>query len=445
MKKGLFTGWQDVFSFTFARQTEGKYRTLTMILSVLFFAGAFAISTIMAAVQKKDDAVVEVEKVYLIDDSGLEMIYLDGFLESYAKQFPQLTFESTEESIEELATALSKQETKDVILHLEKKDAGYLMTVVLPEGGRIKKKDAEKLADGLELVMEQSKLLSSQIPMDKLVYAMSGVTASLHIAGEDDKSIGEELMQKMGPMLISFLMFFFCFTYGSSVGNIVSIEKTSKLMEMILTHTRPYPLILGKVMAVTVSAILQICLWVASFLVGFVAGDLVAKEMIYPEYNNVLLEVINLLKTTDGSSAFSAGAIVLGGLCMFIGFLFFCMVAATVASFASKAEELSQVMAVFMLISMAAFYGAYILPIMVENDTVNLILRLIPFTGAFLTPGDIFVGNISLTEGLLETLLLLSFCLAATLIAGKTYKGMVLNNGRNVFAKFFAKKEKARV
>ena len=121
MKKGLFTGWQDVFSFTFARQTEGKYRTLTLILALLFFGGAFAISTIMAAVQKKDDAVVEVEKVYLIDDSGLEMIYLDGFLESYAKQFPQLIFESTEDSIEGLAAALSQKESRDVIVHLEKR------------------------------------------------------------------------------------------------------------------------------------------------------------------------------------------------------------------------------------------------------------------------------------------------------------------------------------
>lgn len=444
MKKGLFTGWQDVFSFTFARQTENRYRTLTLILAVLFFAGAFAISTIMAAVQKKDNAVVEIEKVYLIDDSGLDVIYLDGFLDGYARQFPHLAFESTEESIERLAASLGQKESKDIILHLEKKDEGYVMTVILPDGGKIGKNDAEKLINGLQLAMEQSKLLSSKIPMEKLVYAMSDINASLHIAGEDDKSVGEMLVQQLLPMLIVFIMFFFCFTYGNSVGNIVSIEKTSKLMEMILTHTRPYPLILGKVMAVTAAALLQLFVWIACFAGGFVAGNMVAKQVIYPEFNNVILEVINMLKSTDGSSAFSAGAVVLGLLCLFIGFLFFCMVAAAVACFASKAEELSQVMAFFMIICMAAFYCAYMLPIFLENDTANMILRLVPFTSAFLTPGDILVGNVGLTEGMLETLLLFAFSLAAALIAGKTYKSMVLNKGKNVFAKFLQKKEKAK-
>ena len=444
MKKSLFAGWQDVFSFTFARQTENKYKKVTLFLAILFFIGAAAISTIMAFVQKKEDEVIEIEKVYIYDESGLDTIYLDGFLENYKKQFPRLSIETSEKSREELAKELAGTESKDVLLHLEKTEEGYKMTVILPDGGTIKKGDAEKLNDALGMMMEQSKLLSSQIPMEKLVYAMSGVNANLHIAGEDDKSVGEEVMQMMLPMLIIFLMFFFSFVYGTSVGNVVSIEKTSKLMEMILTHIRPNALIAGKVLAITLSAVVQFFIWLASFVVGFIVGHIVAKEVIYPEYNNVVIEVINVLKANDGSSAFSVGSIVLGIACMLIGFFFFCMVAALVSCFATKAEELGQVMGFFMILNMAAFYAAYMIPVMAENDLANRIMRIVPFTSAYLTPGDILVGNIGLLEGALETALLLVFTIIVSIIAGKIYKSLVLNKGKTLLTVLFSKKGKKK-
>lgn len=442
MKKSLFAGWHDVFSFTFARQTENKYKKVTTLLAILFFIGAAAISTIMAFVQKKEDEVVEIEKVYLYDESGLDTIYLDGFLENYKTQFPRLEITTSEKGMEEVAKDLAGTDSKDVILHLEKTEDGYKMTVILPDGGAIGKGDAEKLNDALGMMMEQSKLLSSQIPMEKLVYAMSGVDANLHIAGEDDKSVGEQMMQIFVPMLVVVMMFFLCFVYGTSVGNVVSIEKTSKLMEMILTHIRPNALIVGKVLAVTLSGVLQYFIWLASFVGGFFAGHVVAKEVIYPEYNNVIIEVIKILQQTDGSSAFSIGSVLLGIPCMLIGFFFFCMVAALVSCFATKAEELGQVMGFYMIIEMASFYAAYMIPSMLENDTMNLILRCIPFTSAFLTPGDVLVGNIGLLEGALETALLLACTIIVSIIAGKIYKSLVLNKGKNLFKAMFAKKGK---
>ena len=359
---------------------------------------------------------------------------------------PRITVHSSQsfllKSMEEQAKELAGTESKDVLLHLEKTGDGYKMTIVLPDGGAISKGDAEKLNDALGMMMEQSKLLSSQIPMEKLVYAMSGVNATLHIAGEDDKSVGEEIMQKMLPMLIIFLMFFFSFVYGTSVGNVVSIEKTSKLMEMILTHIRPNALIVGKVLAITLAAVVQFFTWLASFVVGFFVGHMVAKEVIYPEYNNVLIEVINVLKANDGSSAFSVGSIILGIACMLIGFFFFCMLAALVSCFATKTEELGQVMGFFMIINMAAFYAAYMIPVMTDSDLAGLILRIIPFTSAYLTPGDVLVGNISLMEGALETALLLVLTVILSIVAGKIYKSLVLNKGKTLLAVMFSKKGK---
>lgn len=442
MNKGLFAGWRDVFSFTFARQTENKYRKSTVIMAIIFFVLAAAISIIIAFVQKKEDEVIEIEKVYVYNDSGLSTIYFDGFLEANKEQFPKISFETSDQGIEALAASLAEKDSKDVILHLENTETGYAMTVILPAGGGIEKAEAEKLSEELGMMMEQSKLLSSEIPMEKLVFAMSGVSSNLHIAGEDDKSEGEKAVQMLVPMLIIFVTFFFCLIYGTTVGQAVSIEKTSKLMEMILVHIRPYPLIIGKVVAITLSAVLQFFIWIASFIAGFLCGHMIAKDVIYDGYHNVLIEVIEALKAADGSAAFTIPSLIVGIVCLLCGFFFFCMVAAVVACFATKPEELGQVMSFFTLSLMASFYATYMLPMMTESEMVSRIMRIIPFSSALLTPGDILVGNCGLMEGILETALLLVFAVVLAIIAGKTYQSLVLNKGKNIFAVLFAKKAK---
>ncbi|MDE5748766.1 MAG: ABC transporter permease, partial [Acetatifactor sp.] len=187
-------------------------------------------------------------------------------------------------------------------------------TVILAYGSEIGLGDGEEVCEGFACVMEQSKLLSSGIPMEKLVLAMSGVQTNQLDAGEEERSIGEQLVAMLAPMLIIFFMYFMTLMYGMSVGNTVSVEKCSKLMEMMLTLTRPYGLIFGKVLAITVTAIGQILLWFLCLIGGFFLGHGIAGAVIYPDYHNVLLEVFDLIRGQVGSTAFTPGAMVLADL-----------------------------------------------------------------------------------------------------------------------------------
>lgn len=443
MKKGLFAGWKDVFSFTFKQGTEKKYKKLTVFLAVFLLLAGMAISVIMAFVQKSDASKVsEIEKVYVVDESGLSVLYLEGFNEKQQGAFPGVCFERTDKTIESLAKELGSNAPNDIILHITKEETSYLMTAILPFGCAITNNDAENLCEELMLSMEQSKLLSSGIPMENLVLAMSGVNTVSLDAGEQEKSIGEELVSMLLPMLVIMFLFFMIVSYGMSIGNIVSIEKSSKLMEMILTLTKPYALILGKVSAVAVTAIIQMSVWLASLIGGFFLGHFVAANYIYTEYNNVLLEVFELLKNADGSSAFTPMAMLLGLLSLFLGFLFYCMIASLVASFASKAEELSQVMSYFMLIMMVGFYAAYMIPLK-ESPVLDGIIRVIPITSAFRLPADILVGNVGIGIGAVEMLILLVTTLILAIVAGRIYKNEVFYKGKSLKERIKRKPKKA--
>ncbi len=443
MNKGMFSGWRDVFLFTLRQATGKKFRSVTIGLALVMLAAGVAVSTIMAFVQKKEDGKLSpIGQVYVADNSELDVLYLEGFGERYGETFPDISFVEAQQPVEELAVTLGEQEPESVILEIGRSAEGYLLTVVLPYGSEIDKEDAEDLCEAFASVMEQSKLLSSGMPMEKLVLAMSGVQSSQLDAGEEERSIGEQMVAMLAPMLIIFFMYFMTLMYGMSVGNAVSVEKCSKLMEMMLTLTRPYGLIFGKVLAITVTAISQILLWIGCLVGGFFLGHGIAGAVIYPDYHNVLLEIFILLKGQVGSTAFTPGAMTLAVFTLCLAFLFYCMLAGLIASFASKAEELGQVMSFYQLAMIAGFFGSYMLPLQ-EKDWINTILRIVPLTSAYMLPGDILVGNVTMPEGLLFVAVLMVFTAALVVLTGRIYRNQLFYRGKSLKERLHRKAKEA--
>ena len=118
------------------------------------------------------------------------------------------------------------------------------------------------------------------------------------------------------------------------------------------------------------------------------------------------------------------------------------MLAGLVASFASKAEELAQVMAYYQIIMIAGFFAAYMLPLQ-EKDWINTILRIVPVTSAFILPGDILVGNITVLQGVLYVAILLAATMLVVVITGKVYKNQLFYKGKSVAERLHRKKAKA--
>ena len=291
------------------------------------------------------------------------------------------------------------------------------------------------------MVMEQSKLYSSNIPMEKLVLVMSSISTTILDAGEAEKSIGEELVSMLAPFVFVLFMFMMTYLYGMSIGNIVSVEKTSKLMEMILTMTKPYSLIMGKIFATACVGILQTAIWIVSLVVGFFAGHVVAEEVIYPEYTNILLEVFELLKNQDGSTAFSVSALIVCFLTICLGFLFYCVLAGTFASFADRAETVPTVMGYYQMIVMIGYVAGIMIPLQ-EKELFTTLCRIIPVTSAFMLPGDILAGNVTILQSILYVAILLVTTIVLIVVAGKVYKNQLFYRGVGLKARF-AKKKKA--
>lgn len=433
MKESMFSGWKDVFLFTFRQASIIKrFRIVTVGIALLLLIAGIIINCVIALSQKKDDTVISpIRQVYVIDESGLDVLSFDIFFNEYQEKYPDISFVDTEKGAEEVITELGEakeENSNDVILQIKNENDKYTVQIVIPYGSELGKKDGELFAEDLELVMQQSKLLSSGIPMEKLVLAMSGVSVTQLDAGESQKSIGEELVIMIVPLIFIMLLYFMNLVYGQSIGNIVVVEKSSKLMEMLLTLTRPYGLILGKVLAMAVIAMIQMIVWIVCFVGGFFIGDRAAVEFIYADYNNIILEIFRILQGQEGSTAFSIGAVILSLFTLCLAFIFFCVLAGLVASFASKGEQLAQTMGFYQIIIVASFFVSYMIP-MQGKEWVNVILHIVPFTSAYLLPGDILAGVVKVPQGVLYTAILLIFTLLLVTVTGKVYKNQLFYQG----------------
>ena len=434
MKKGLFTGWQDVFAFTFHQDTKGKFRKSTTMMAIIMLLVGMAISIIIAFVQKKNsEEVSPIQVVHIVNESDLELVTPEQSDMRNATAFPEVTFVTETKNAENLVGELEER-TKDIILKISNPQEGYNMSLILPLNSEITEGQGDDFLKAFSGLIENAKLFASGIPVENLSIAMSGVNVTSKDAGEPEKSIGERMVTIFLPMILVLVMYLFTLLYVMTMGNAGSVEKTSKLMEMMLTMTKPYALILGKILALTAAAVIQLLTWFASFCGGFLLGDYVAKTCVYPEYNNMLLEAFALLKKQNIGSAFSTGAFVLVVIAICIGILFFCLMAATFGSFATKTEEIAQYMGYYQLIVVAGFFGAYFIP-MQEKPWLTGLFRLVPFCSAFLLPGDILVGNVTLLQGGLYILLLAAFTIMLVLIAGRVYRNQLFHRGEKAFAR----------
>lgn len=443
MNKKIFRGWIDVFSFTFRQGMNEKYFNLATIgITVLLFVVGMSISVIMAFTQKKDtEKVSSIEVVHVIDESGLPKLYFDEFTDIHKEKYPNVSFEPAVGTVDEIGKQMGQHKqkgektkgTKDVLLHIGETDEGYQMTLYIPEYSVIKEEEGRDFLETATKAMEQSKLISSKIPTEKLLYVMSDIYATMLDAGEVKKSLGEELFIYAFPMFSVFVIFIMNIIYGQSIGRTASVEKTSKLMEMMLTMVRPESLIFGKIFATTCIAMLQMICWVVGLGAGFFLGDVLAGNVIYPQYNNALMELIHLMKEQNGSTAFSMGAFMIALLTICISLLFYCSLAGLIAGFAEKTEDLETVMSYYQMFLMIGIfvvirYMVYIVETG-EKEWLSTLLRIFPITSAYMLTGEVVVGNISAGDSILYVAILLAFTIVLTIITGKIYKNQLFYKG----------------
>ena len=188
------------------------------------------------------------------------------------------------------------QNDKEQQVKSEYKSMGYEAYVVIsedllqnPEGIKIYS-DAPVTLDmkshirrDLKKFLEKEKLESYKIDgLDEIISQVNSIT--IHIAtiklgdhGTEEESSTELTM--MVAIIFAMLIYFFVLMYGTQVMRGVLEEKTSRIIEVIISSVKPFQLMMGKIIGIALVALTQFLLWVV-LTIAIIAG---IKFALFPD------------------------------------------------------------------------------------------------------------------------------------------------------------------
>ncbi len=206
--------------------------------------------------------------------------------------------------------------------------------------------------------------------------------------------------------------------YGGMVMRSVLEEKTSRVVEVVLSSLRPWELMLGKILGVGAVGLTQVAIWALTAALGLTVGlpFLVAFK---PELAN-LSELLQYLPAVGGLVLFLAFFI--------LGYLLFSSLYAAVAAMCSTEAEAGQAqLPVTMLVVIPIFFISSIMED--PNSTLSTVLSLVPFFSPILMLPR-YLGGAPLWQAGLSLVLIAITIVGVAWVAGRIYRVGILMQGK---------------
>lgn len=355
-KVGLIT------SFEFKQLIKTKsYKITTVVFFVLALLGAFVPRLIQGNLFKSiTDEFNKTQKLgIIIKDDSIDESELKSFLSKYEV----LDYDDEEKLKEDI---LSKDIDRAVVIKADSIQKFVLNSKLTDMG------------DGLDGNLNEYRY-------KKLIESEGIDYTKIKTLEENKYQVNEIVLGKDSKQnyfiiyFLLFLLYMIILTYGQITATSVAKEKNDRTMELLITSTKPKYLILSKVLATVLSAVIQV-----SFLfIGFAVGYLFNKEY-WSDIFSITSAPIQLVITFI--------------LFMIAGFFLYLFIFATLGALVNKIEEVSQSISSATLLIVLAYFGAIFALTTGSESSLVTFLSYFPLTSPFVMFIRAGMLNISIIE-----------------------------------------------
>lgn len=237
-----------------------------------------------------------------------------------------------------------------------------------------------------------------------------------------NKNTTEKYSDQENAFLILFsyvivvIMIFIILNYANQIALEIAAEKTSRVIEMIITSVSPSSHLISKILAIILVALTQM-------LILFVTIVICIKTV---DYNEVFKKM-----GIEFNPDF--WPIILSGILLFIlGIISYVVLAAILGSLTSRIEDLTQSLIPVSILGLAAFYISFL---NIENADSLLvkITSYIPFLSPFVLLIRLINQNVNNVEFIIIVSINVLAIITMIIIAAFTYKNSVLSFEKSIF------------
>lgn len=300
---------------------------------------------------------------------------------------------------------------------------------------------------GLERQIRDLKLTRSGLTEDQLKALETDVRiASFNITETGDEKKSDSNSTFWLGYVTGFLIYIFLFAYGSQVMQGVIEEKSSKIVEVIVSTVRPFHMMIGKVIGVASVGIFQVLIWVVLGSVIFTVGMSMLGASMDPvdsaqfmQQSEVQAQSAEVEKIMSVVRDIPVLKITLLFLFFFLGgYLLYGALFAAVGSAVDNPADAQQFMMPIMLPIIVSLMGLFLFVFENPNGSVSFWLSIIPFTSPIVMMGRVGFG-VPAWEIALSMVLLIAGFIFTLWLAGRIYRIGILMHGTKVNYKVLGK------
>jgi len=268
-----------------------------------------------------------------------------------------------------------------------------------------------------ELGITQEQIASSQVfvPIKTVKWTDSG-----------EKTDSAELMMIVG-FISAIIIYMFIFMYGAQVMRGVIEEKTSRVVEVIISSVKPFQLMAGKILGIALVALTQFLLW------GILTGALIfiLKNVVGIEAEGGFTDKLPP-GMVDAFFSFNWQPLLFSIVFFFIaGYLLYAALFAAIGSAADNETDTQQFMLPVTIPLILAFAAASSIMEQPGGD-IAFWFSVIPFTSPIVMPLRVAADAYQMWELALSIVLLIGTIAGTIWFAAKIYRVGILMYGKKV-------------
>ncbi|KPM30749.1 ABC-2 type exporter, permease component [Croceitalea dokdonensis DOKDO 023] len=249
--------------------------------------------------------------------------------------------------------------------------------------------------------------------------------------------------------LFGYLIMMFIIIYGGFVMRSVIEEKTSRIIEVIISSVKPFQLMLGKIIGTSLAGITQFVIWIlsASFLLLVAMFlfdvDMAALRGASTEGNNPVMQMAPIPSSNFSDVQLYAQelmqipwVLLISSFLLYfmMGYLIYSSIYAAIGAAVDNETDTQQFIFPIILPLMLAIYVGFFSVFSNPNGPIAVGFSLFPLTSPIVMlmrlPGGIGEGGVPLWQFLTSIILLLVTFLGIVWLAAKIYRVGILMYGK---------------
>lgn len=381
--------FMTTFNLTFFSKLKAKSFIITTLIIIAGMFLAFNLDKIISLFDSDESSTLQIEA----DQSFIEVF--EPIIQTYDEEI-EIVEEDGDTVLEVTSTdpleaeirsdeALSSTEEQNIQLALNDTNRAYVLQT-------------------LDLSEEELALMYDEVPVNFLVQAED--SGEFEAASEDDTNILNMVIFYFSVIL----MFIIILNYASQIAMEIANEKSSRVIEMIVSSIRPVQHLMAKILAMMAVSIIQVAAITIGGLIAFYTSDHAA-----------LLERFGL-EPNDQTPLLIVYCVIF----VVLGLILYLSIAAMLGSFINRMEDIQQGLMPVTFITMIGYFIA-LAGISFADHFLITVASYIPFFTPFVMPLRLLANDTGHLEMIIGVVILIALIIVTLMVAAYVYKRSVLS------------------